>query len=65
MNKNFLNIIIFIIVSIILLYFARNHYKEFNINKSIQACLVGQTKKEDPLDIKEARKICEDNIKKK
>ena len=42
MNKKLTNYIIFLIIAIILLYFARNNYKDFNINKAISACVLAQ-----------------------
>ena len=42
MNKKILNYIIFIIISLILLYFARNNYRDFNINKAISACVLAK-----------------------
>jgi len=64
MNKKFLNIIIFIIISIILLYFARNNYKEFNINKAISACILAQKQTSTNYDKDLAKKKCEEDINK-
>ena len=44
-NKKLLNYLLFIIIASILLYFARNNYKEFNINKAISACVLAQKQK--------------------
>jgi len=64
MNKKFLNIVIFIIISVILLYFARNNYKEFNINKTISACILAKKQTSTNFDKDLAKKKCEEDIKK-
>ena len=64
MNKKFLNIVIFIIISVILLYFARNNYKEFNINKTISACVLAKNQTNENFDKDTARKECEEKIRK-
>ena len=42
MNKKILNYIIFITIALVLLYFARNNYRDFNINKAISACVLAK-----------------------
>ncbi len=64
MNKKILNYIIFIIIASILLYFARNNYKEFNINKVISACVLAQKKTSENFDKDSALKECEEKINK-
>ena len=63
-NKKFLNTIIFIIVSLILLYFARNNYKDFNIKKTISACILAKKQTLKNFDENIIKKKCEDDIKK-
>mgnify|MGYP001164968350 CR=1 FL=1 len=64
MNKKILNYIIFIIIASILLFFARNNYKEFNINKTISACVLAQKQKSENFDKDLAKKECEEKIQK-
>ena len=64
MNKKILNYLIFIIIAIILLYFARNNYRDFNINKAISACILGKKTTSTNLDTDLVRKKCEEDIKK-
>ena len=64
MNKKILNYLIFIIISLILLYFARNNYKDFNINKAISACVLAQKQTSKNFDKDEAKKKCEEDVKK-
>ena len=64
MNKKFFKIVIFIIISVILLYFARNNYKEFNINKAISACILAKKQTSNNFDKDLVKKECEEDIKK-
>ena len=56
MNKHYKSII-FILVAICLLYFARNQYSSFNLKKSVQACVIAQKKSNQDITPDEARKI--------
>ncbi len=62
MNKKLLNYIIFIIIAVILLYFARNNYKDFNINKAISACVLAKMQTSENFDKNVVKKNCEDEI---
>ena len=64
MNKKILNYLIFIIIASILLYFARNNYKDFNINKAISACVLAQKQTSKNFNKDEAKKKCEEDVKK-
>jgi len=64
MNKKILNYIIFIIIASILLYFARNNYKDFNINKAISACVLAQKQTSTNFDKDLVKQKCEEDIKK-
>lgn len=64
MNKKLLNRLLFIIIALILLYFARNNYKEFNINKAISACILAQKQTLTNFDKDLVKKKCEEDIKK-
>ena len=62
--KNKKNILI--IISIFLgLYFISN-FSDYNLKRAVDACLAGSQKlsKSKITDLKEARKFCEDQIKK-
>ena len=57
---------ILIIISIFLgLYFISN-FSDYNLKRAVDACLAGSQKlsKSKITDLKEAREICEDQIKK-
>ena len=64
MNKKFLKTILFIIISVILLYFARHSFKEFNSKKVISACILAQKQTSQNFDMDIVRKECEKKIQK-
>ena len=64
MNKKFLNTILFIIISVILLYFARNNFKEFNSKKAVSACILAQKQTLQNFDKDLAEKKCKEDIRK-
>jgi len=64
MNKKFLNTIILIIIFVIVLYFVRNKYQEFNINKAVSACVLAQVQISENFDKNVAKKKCEEEIQK-
>ena len=63
MNKKILNYVIFIIIAFALLYFARNNYRDFNINKAISACILGKKATSTNLDTDLVRKKCDEEIR--
>ena len=63
MKKNY-KFIIFIIIAIIALYFTRINYGEFGLQKTISACMIVQKQMSKDISEKEAREICEKEIKK-
>ena len=60
MKKNIL-IVVFIVVGL----FVASKFSDHNRNKSVSACIVAQKNKAENFDINEAKKFCEDAIKKK
>ena len=64
MNKKILNYLIFIIIALILLYFARNNYRDFNINKTISACVLAKKQNSTNFDKDIVKKQCEEDIRK-
>ena len=63
MKKN-IKFIIFIIIAIIALYFTRVNYGDYSLKKTISACTIAQKQKTKEITNKEAREICEKEIKK-
>ena len=64
MNKKFLHTILFIIISVILLFFARNNFKEFNSKKAVSACILAQKQTSQNFDKDLAKKKCKEDIRK-
>ena len=62
MNKKLLNYLIFIIIALILLYFARHNYRDFNINKAISACILAKKQTSTNFDKDVVKKKCEEDI---
>ena len=50
--KNKIKNILFIIISIIALWFVRNQYSDYNISKTISACIVAQKQTSEKFDPK-------------
>ena len=63
MNKKILNYIIFIIIAVILLYFARTNYRDFNINKAISACVLAKMQTSENFEKDLVKKKCEEEIR--
>jgi len=62
--SNNIKILIFIIIGIIALYFTKVNYNDYNRNKSILACVIAQKQKSENITSEEAKKYCEEEIKK-
>ena len=63
MNKKILNYLLFIIIALVLLYFARHNYRDFNINKAISACILAKKTTSTNLDTDLVRKKCDEEIR--
>ena len=63
MNKKILNYLIFIIIALFLLYFARNNYRDFNINKAISACVLAKMQTSENFEKDLVKKKCEEEIR--
>tara|TARA_B110000014_G_C19773035_1_gene402224 strand:- start:226 stop:432 length:207 start_codon:yes stop_codon:yes gene_type:complete len=62
--KKFFSRFIVIIIGIIAIYFFKDRFSEYNLNKSISACLVVQKKTTESFDLKKSKKYCEEQIRK-
>ena len=56
--KNKIKTILFILIAIIALWFVRNQYSDYNINKTISACIVAQKQTSENFNPKEAKEYC-------
>jgi hypothetical protein len=63
MSKN-IKVLISIIIGIIALYIAKVNYNDHSRNKSILACVIAQKQKSENITSEEAKKYCEEEIKK-
>ena len=63
MKKTF-KLIILIFFGIILIYFLKTNFAEYNIEKSISACVLGEKRTSESFDLKKAKKYCEEEIRK-
>ena len=62
--KNKILIIIFIIVATITLLFARTKYSDYNLEKTVSACVMAKKQTSKSFDQEKAKKHCEEAIKK-
>ena len=63
MNNN-LKMVALIIFGVIVLYIFQTKYSDYNLNKTISACTVAQKQTSKSFDLKQAKKFCEEEIKK-
>ena len=63
MNNN-LKMIALIIFGVIVLYIFQTKYSDYNLNKTISACIVAQKQTSKSFNLKQSKKFCEEEIKK-
>ena len=63
MKKNFLKLI-YILIVIIIIYFAKTNFSEYNKEKSISACVMAQKMTSESFDLEKSRKYCEGQVRK-
>ena len=63
MKKNFLKLV-FILVTIILIYFLKTNFSEYNLEKSVSACVLAQKRTSETFDLEKTQKYCEEKIRK-
>ena len=62
--KNKTKNIILLIVGIVFLLATRTMFKEYNLKKTISACIVAQKQTSESFDPEKAKKMCEKKIQK-
>ena len=62
--KNKIITIILIIVGIAILLFLRTNYSDHNLKRTVQACMLAQKQTSKNFNKHEAKKYCEEEIKK-
>ena len=60
--KSKTKIILFILFAIIVLYFIRNNYKDYNLKRTISACILAQKQNSETFDLEKAKNFCEKKI---
>ena len=60
--KNKTKIILFVIIAIIALYFIRNNYKDYNLKRTISACIFAQKQNSESFDAEKAKTFCKKKI---
>ena len=63
MNNN-LKMAALIIFGVIVLYIFQTKYSDYNLNKTISACVVAQKQTSKSFDLQQSKKFCEEEIKK-
>ena len=51
-------------VGIILIYFLKTNFTEYNLEKSINACIVAQKRTSETFDLEKTKKYCEEEVTK-
>jgi hypothetical protein len=64
MPKNNILKLVFILFIIIIIYFLRENFSEYNLKRSISACVLAQKGTSESFNTKEAIKFCEEKIRK-
>ena len=62
--KNNLKMIGLIIFGVVALYIFQAKHSDYNLNKTISACVVAQKQTSKNFDLKQAKKLCQEAIKK-
>ena len=62
--KNKILTVISIIIGIIIVFLGRNIYSDHNLKKTVAACVMAQKQTSNSFNIEEAKKFCEDKIRK-
>ena len=57
-------IIILVVLTAVYFYFFREKFGEYNLEKSISACVVAQKRTSKSFDLEKAKKYCEENVRK-
>ncbi len=63
MKKTF-KLIILIFFGIILIYFLKTNFTEYNLEKSINACILAQKRTSETFDMEKTKKYCEEEVRK-
>ena len=62
--KNKISTVILLIVGIIILFLVRNIYSDYNLKKTVGACILAQKQTSNSINIEDTKQICADKIRK-
>tara|TARA_B100000029_G_scaffold123933_1_gene117415 strand:- start:39 stop:245 length:207 start_codon:yes stop_codon:yes gene_type:complete len=62
--KKILKFIILIFLGIVFIYFLKTNFVEYNLEKSINACIVAQKRTSETFDMEKTKKYCEEQVRK-
>ena len=64
MNNKILKFVFILLVGIIAIYFLRTSFSEYNLKKTVSACILAQKQTTKSFDLQKVQKICEEKIRK-
>ena len=65
MKKKFLKFIIILLgIIAVYFYFLKDKFSEYNLEKSISACVVAQKRTSETFDLEKSKKYCEETVRK-
>ena len=53
-----------VLFAILIIYFLKTNFTQYNLEKSISACILGQKQKSESFNLEEAKKFCEKKSRK-
>ena len=56
--KNKISKFIFILIGIFVIYFLRTNFSEYNLKKTVSACVLAQKQTSQSFDLEKAKKFC-------
>ena len=66
LKYNFLKFIIILLgIIVVYFFFFKEKFSEYNLKKSISACLVAQKRTSESFDLEKSKKYCEERIRNK
>ena len=60
--KNKILTFIILLVGIIVIYLLRINFSEYNLKKTVSACIIAQKRTSTSFDLQKAKKFCEEEI---
>ena len=64
MKNKILKFIFILVGMIVVIYFLRTNFSEYNLKKTVSACIIAQKRTSKSFDLEKANKFCEKEIRK-